>query len=185
MNRAGWLGLILLATLPVSSFAGRVGAYAGYYTLSADSGSTGRSSSLSGFGSYNFFYRHSVSERIEVDASYSLLTSEIAVGDLAFGFDVAMNYYFLAPAKATNVNSSGVSLTMRPIWNPFFGAGFSQRNFQSTSVQYAGPQIRLGVEYFWRPAYSLTVLYRWLSLGGPNSSNLTQSDLLLGVQFQF
>lgn len=179
--------LVLLATilLPSPSMARKLEFSTGFFSFSASNERNGTSKSISGPGSYRIAYLHSFWDRYELDVGYSLLASKTIGGDLSFGFDLGVNYYLLTNAGDTTASSGQANLLMQDQWRPFVGISFNQRNFQSTSAQYAGAGLKLGSEYQLTENLSLSGVLRYISLGGPNQSKASQVDILLGASVQF
>lgn len=180
-------GLMLLATIltPSISMARKLEFSAGFFSFSASNERNGTSKSISAPGAYRIAYLHPFWDRYELDLGYSLLASKTIGGDLSFGFDLGVNYFFLTNAGNTTASSNSVNLLIQDQWRPFAGISFNQRNFQSTSAQYAGVGIKVGTEYQLTENLSLSGTLRYISLGGPNQSKATQIEMLLGVLAQF
>lgn len=158
---------------------------AGGFSFDAQNQSNRVQTSISGFGSYQVAYRHEVFDRIEFDAGYSMLATEIIAGDLAFGLDVGMNYYPLTAVGREVAQTDTTSLIVASRFRPFVGLGFHQRSFQSTSTQYAGFGGKIGTDYEFSDQWQFTVSIRYLNLIGPNQSSATQIDTLLGLLLHF
>lgn len=157
----------------------------GAYSFSAENASNRVSATLSGLGSYQIAYRHAINQNIEFDFGFSLLATDTFGGDLSFGFDVGANYFFMTSSGAITADSAQGNIVLNHRWRPFVGVSFNQRNFQSTSSQYAGFGIKGGTEYQYDERFALHGTLRYLSLGGPNQAGATQLDILTGIIIQF
>lgn len=177
--------LIALLTFPISANAGKLVVSGGAYSFSAVNASNRVSATLSGLGSYQVAYRLPIYEKFELDFGFSLLATDIVGGDLSFGIDIGANYYFLTGAGEIKSDSDLGVVVLNDQWRPFVGVSFNQRNFQSTSSQYAGFGVKAGTEYQLNDEFALHGTVRYLFLGGPNKSTATQIDLLSGIVVQF
>lgn len=174
-----------LAAAPVAAYAGKLDFLFGAYSFQSANKRNSTSRVLSGLGSYHFGYRHIVSPKWELAAGYSLLATKTITGDLSFGFDLGVNYFFLTTAGPIEAKSGSASATYQQLWRPFVGVSFHQRNFQSTSSQYAGAGVRLGLERPLSDNLSGLASVRYMSLGGPNQSSASQVDVLVGIMCSF
>lgn len=157
----------------------------GAYSFSAENASNRVSATLSGLGSYQIAYRHAINQNLELDFGFSLLATDTFGGDLSFGFDVGANYFFMTTSGAITSDSAVGNIVLNHRWRPFAGVSFNQRNFQSTSSQYAGFGVKGGAEYQYDERFALHGTLRFLSLGGPNQAGATQLDILTGIIIQF
>jgi hypothetical protein len=176
---------LILSSLPFSAHAGKVEFSAGAYSFTANNKTNRTTKTLSGVGSYRLAYHMPVRDRFEFDLGYSLLATQTIGGDLAFGFDLGINYFPFSPLGEIRAESGTTHALFQPLWRPFVGISFNQRNFQSTSSQYAGGGAKVGTEYQWNSNFSVSGALRYIGLNGPNSSTATQIDLLGGVNVQF
>lgn len=177
------LGALLVT--PFSAHASKLVLSGGAYSFTAENGSNKVSASLSGLGSYQVAYRQPAFEKFELDFGFSLLATDIVGGDLSFGIDIGANYYFMTGANQIKAESDLGVVVLNDQWRPFFGVSFNQRNFQSTSSQYAGFGVKGGTEYQLNDEFALHGTVRYLLLGGPNKSSATQIDILSGIVVQF
>lgn len=174
-----------LLTIPFSAEASKFVLSGGAYSFSAENASNRVSATLSGLGSYQVAYRQPAFEKFELDFGFSLLATDIVGGDLSFGIDIGANYYFMTGASEIKSESDLGVVVLNDRWRPFAGVSFNQRNFQSTSSQYAGFGIKGGTEYQLNDDFALHGTIRYLLLGGPNKSSATQIDFLSGIVVQF
>lgn len=165
--------------------AGKVEFCVGPFNFSAKNPNNNTTASVSGVGSYRLAYRHAFWSQFELDLGYSLVATDTFGGDLSFGVDVGANYFPLSVAGDVVDKTVRTHVLLQQIWRPFVGVSFNQRNFQSTSSQYAGAGVKLGTEYQLNEEWSLLGAGRYISLGGPNQSEATQTEILLGAVIQF
>ncbi len=189
--RRGLLKILCGATILLSVFqsenveAGKLVLSGGAYSFTAENASNRVSATLSGIGSYQIAYRHAINQNIEFDFGFSLLATDTFGGDLSFGFDVGANYFFMTNSGGVAAESPLGIVILNDRWRPFAGVSFNQRNFQSTSSQYAGFGIKGGSEYQYDERFALHGTVRFLSLGGPNQAGATQLDIMGGIIIQF
>ncbi len=177
--------ILSLAALPQKSWGKKLDIVLGGFQIKATNDRNNTSNSISGFGSYHLGYRQSLIWGLEADIGYSVVATQVIVGDLSYGLDIGLNYFPLTPTASIEEQNAGSSAIFNNKWRPFIGGSFHQRNFQSTSAQYAGPGIRLGTEYHIKDSYFATGMFRYLLLGGPNQSTATQIEMLFGIMYQF
>lgn len=181
--------LILLVALVCSAgsnaYAGKIALSAGVFSFSAENPINHASASISGLGSYQIAYRYPVGQRVELDFGFSLVATETFGGDLAFGIDIGANYYLLTNIGPIVVKDSFANVILSDRWRPFVGVSFNQRNFQSTSLQYAGFGLKGGTEYQLAEDICLLGTVRYLLLGGPSQASATHLDVMGGLVFQF
>lgn len=180
-----FIATVVISLLASTADAGKVVLSAGAFSFSAENQSNRVSAAISGLGSYQMAYRHAMSDRVELDFGFSLVATETFGGDLAFGIDIGANYYVMTNSQPIGVESGLGNVVLSDRWRPFVGASFNQRNFQSTSSQYAGFGIKGGSEYQLTEEICLQGSVRYLLLGGPNQASATHLDMMGGLVFQF
>jgi hypothetical protein len=174
---------MLFVGSPVHAY--KIEVVGGGYSFTATNKRNNTTKGISGFGSYRIGMQLPFFNQFAVDAGYSLLATNGVSGDLAFGFDLGVLYFPLTPVDEINVQTDSVNANFQSMWRPFVGIAFHQRNFQSTSSQYAGTGLRLGVEMQTTRTISITGSIRYMQLGGPNESQASQLDVLAGALFGF
>ncbi len=172
-----------LLSLSLSVKAGTLEASLGAYQFNATNSNNGAKNSLAGFGAYHVAYHNPIWSHFEADAGYSIIATNGFGGDLAFGFDIGINYFPFTENTDIKFKTPIASGVFGSVWRPFIGLGFHQRNFQSTSSQYAGAGLKIGAEYEWKQSMSLIGYARYISLGGPNQSQANQTELLFGALY--
>jgi len=180
-------GLLLSAItiFPNFSHARKLEFSAGFFSFSAANERNGTSKSISGLGAYRVAYLHPFWNHYELDVGYSLLATKTIGGDLSFGFDIGVNYFFMSTVGDVAAKSERVVLLLQDQWRPFLGVSFNQRNFQSTSAQYAGMGLKVGTEYQLTEDVSVSSTVRYILLGGPDQSEANQIEMLFGAVVEF
>lgn len=174
---------ILIASAPLHAL--KIEVAGGGYSFSATKNRNRTTKSISGFGSYRIGVQVPFFNQFAADVGYSLLATNAISGDLAFGFDIGILYFPLSPVSDLKIRTESVTANFQSRWRPFVGIAFHQRNFQSTSSQYAGTGLRLGAELQITSSLSLTGSIRYMQLGGPNQSEAHELDVLAGALFGF
>ena len=164
---------ILLVNLPINSFAGKLDLMAGYFNLEAEVGD--QSGSVATVGAYRVSYAQPLfSEKIDLELGYTLLMSNTFGGDLAYGIEAGINFFPFTPSESYEGRSKNAALEIKPIWRPFVGTGFSQRQAQSTNSGYAGFGFLVGVERSIENYFDIKGLVRYSLLSGPRSATANE-----------
>lgn len=164
-----------------TTYANSFDLLAGYYDVRAKTNSSsGNSSNL---GVYKLSYAYSLSPQVVLSAGYTLMMSNTLGGDLSFGFDLGSDYFFLTSSSKSISESENSSLEISPLWRPFAGLSFHQRQFQSVKSNYAGFGFNFGIEKDIHRDYDIKALLRYVNLAGPQNSTATEVVLLLGITY--
>jgi long-subunit fatty acid transport protein len=175
--------LILQTAVSTAALAGKFDFSVGYFSLSATTkNSTG---SVSNLGSFRLGYRHEILPQLELAAGYTVNTSKLLGGDLAYGMDLGVLFYPLTECCARQSNSGGVIYEFSEKWRPYVGVSFHQRQFQAIQTSYPGIGAALGTEYSLTPSLSARGELRLISLFGSNLSSAREFSTTLGVSFAF
>ncbi len=177
--------LLSLTASPSGAMARKIELSGGAFNFAAKNSQNRSTKSISGVGAYRIAYLHPFLNHFELDVGYSLLATQTFGGDLSFGFDLGANYFFISTPGDRKTASKSSSVLLQHQWRPYLGVSFNQRNFQSTSGQFAGVGVKLGTEYQFLENLSLLGTARYIMLGGPNQSEATQVEILLGFVVQF
>jgi hypothetical protein len=185
--RSFLLALTCLVFMVTSSiaFAKKIELSGGLFSFESKNTRANTSASLSGVGSYHIAFKYGLLDQYELDAGYSLIATKGLGGDLSFGFDLGANYFPTSLSDDYRFENSTAKAKLEYHWRPYVGIGFHQRNFQSTSTQYAGWGLKVGAEKSWTPDFQWIGSIRYGLLSGPNQSTATQIELLIGGVFNF
>lgn len=177
--------VILIGLLsPFYSHAGKLDLLAGYFDLTAKVGSN--EGQVSTFGAYKISYATELfTDNLELELGYTLLMSNTVGGDLAYGIEAAMVYFPFTPSSTYIGKSENASLSINPLWRPFIGLGFGQRQAQSTNSGYAGFGLILGTERAIDRYFDLKALLRYNSLTGPSNATANELVIMFGITFPF
>jgi hypothetical protein len=177
-----WLlsGVVLFAS---QAQASRVSFETGGYTLAANSG--GRTSLLGSIGVFRLAFQYPVHPQVDLHLGYTIATSKVFSGELAYGLDLGASWYFLTRAESIKLEQPGRVYTAYERLRPFASLGFYQRQYQSLQAGFAGFGLGLGLDVALAKAWTLRLGARGIFLFGPNSSSLINLDYLLGTSFQF
>jgi hypothetical protein len=176
--------LITMLNLPINSYAGKLDLMAGYFNLEAEVGD--QSGSVTTVGAYRVSYAQPLfSEKIDLELGYTLLMSNTFGGDLAYGIEAGVNFFPFTPSESYEGRSKNAALEIKPIWRPFVGTLFSQRQAQSTNSGYAGFGFLVGFERTIENYFDLKALVRYSLLSGPRSATANEMVVLLGITMPF
>lgn len=167
------------ATARTTKFEGHIG---GFQLKASNSGQT---KTKSGPGAYKLAVGVELLPSIEVFAGYTIIMSSGISGDLAFGIDTGVNYFPLTPAFSVGAFSNGSHILLRPLWRPYAGFSFHQREFQSVKSSFAGFGTQIGFERTLSHQFDLKFNLRYVSLGGSQASTATELMLTTGLLFSF
>lgn len=175
------LAAMILAVTPAS--AGKLDVMAGWFSLSAKTNLA--SADFSNFGAYRMNYLIPVTSKLELTVGYSLLMSDTFGGDLGYGIDGGVTYYPLSESKAIEASSGSARMVVDPLWRPYVGVGFSQRQFQSVLSTYAGFSMFLGVERSLDREFDAKTEFRIVELRGSGTATATEITAVVGLVYLF
>lgn len=190
----GWMKLpnlwvifwgVLIVLFQERAYGYRIETFGGGYSFTATNSKNNSRATLSGIGSYRLGFRFSIFNQIEGDLGYSILATDVVGGDLSFGADLGFSYFPWTVTGDLELNRPEATLTAYSRWHPLIGFGFSQRNFQSVSSQYAGAHLKVGLEYQGWRQMRVGGFLRYIMLNGPSNSTATQIDILGGIVTEF
>jgi hypothetical protein len=175
----------LLALLLLSSHAqaGKFDFAAGYFSLSAKSATS--SGQVSNLGTLRVGYRHEVLPKLELAAGYTLNSSKILGGELAYGMDIGLVYFPFTDCCARMGSSGTVTYEFNEKWKPFVGLSFHQRQFQAVQASYPGVGGSAGVEYALTRNLSARGEVRVITLFGTSISSASESSFTGGMAISF
>ncbi len=158
----------------------------GYYDIEARSGNS--EGNLSNFGIYRFGYFTPLVHKVEIGFSYSLSFADGFTGDIAYGPDFLINYFFLTPISSQTLQVGTQKILIKPCCRPFIALGFHQRQFQSIKSQYAGFGLSLGSEYSLRSSWvgvinRLKSELRYINFVGADGGSASELSVLFGFVF--
>ena len=176
--------LIILCCVMANAHAseGKVSLSAGYFSINAEA--SGEKSSISNPTMFHVGYLQPRWDKFEFKIGYTLLMADFSGSDLGYGIDAGMNYYPFSDASDETLQTSTLKVKRYEIWRPLIGLSFNQRNFQSVRNSYAGFGVNAGVERYYDEKINFKGEVRYVSLGGSNESEATETALLLGVVFK-
>lgn len=176
--------LIIFCCMLSGAFAadGKVSVSAGYFAIDAKAG--GEKSSISNPSMFHVGYLQPRWDNFEFKIGYTLLMADFGGSDLGYGLDAGMNYYPFSTANDETLQTSTVKVKSYQLWRPMVGFSFNQRNFQSVRNSYAGFGVNAGVERYYDEKINFKGEVRYVSLGGSNESEATETALLFGVVFK-
>lgn len=176
--------LVLVQLLGIgASWANKFDLMAGAFALEAKtSRQTGSASNL---GAYKLNYATGVGKGIDISVGYSVIMSGTIGGDISFGFDLGLEYFPFSSSGRLRLSGPNRLMTIRPLWRPFVGMSFHQRQFQSVETNYAGFGVTVGTERSLDAPFDAKIMGRYLLLAGPNLSEATEMTVMAGLTYAF
>ncbi len=185
-TRIMWLKhklLLVFILLSTSAHASKMDILTGGYSLAAKTSQT--DGSTTGAGAYRFNYGLNILKGLDIAIGYTLIMSQVIGGDMGFGFDLGFEYFPLTPSTNLKALTTDSMLSVKPLWRPFVGTGFSQRQFQSVSTNYAGFHLSVGVERALEYGFDFKGILKYSTLTGPQSASATEIIIGAGITFPF
>lgn len=174
---------IFLNSTNVQARSVKLDAQVGAFQVEAQSGNRG--GSLAGPGVYRFGLGIEVLPSVEASVGYTLIMSNGIGGDLSFGLDTSFHYFPFTPVYDEQVKSEALKMKIHPLWRPFVGLGFHQREFQSVRSSFAGFGFQVGVERALTQNFDFRFSLRYISLNGPSGSTAAEITGTAGVVVLF
>lgn len=185
--KKNWLVSIIVfifILFPTQAWCGKLDLMAGYFSLEAEAG--GNKGQVSTFGAYKVSYAIELfSDQLDLDLGYTLMMSNTFGGDLAYGIEAAVIYFPFSPSLKFEGENKNSAMTINPLWRPFVGGGFGQRQAQSTNSGYAGFGALVGVERALDSFYDFKAMLRYNFLSGPRGATATEMNLFVGITMPF
>jgi hypothetical protein len=179
----GWAMLVGLALAPIPpAHASRLSLQTGGYTLGAQS--AGRFNLLGSIGVVRLAFHLNIAPSWDLTLGYTVATSRIFSGDLAYGLDISASWYFLGKAEAQKIEGPQAEYLAYEVFRPFLSAGFYQRQYQSLQAGFGGFGAGAGIDFGLAQRWTLRPEVRALFLFGPNNSTAINADFLAGISFQ-
>ncbi|MCB0391396.1 MAG: hypothetical protein KDD58_08895 [Bdellovibrionales bacterium] len=164
-------------------FAGKIDLLTGPFNLQAKVNN--QQGSVSTLGAYKFSYYLDVTPQLQLGAGYTVMMSNTVGGDLAYGIDVGINYFPFTPGGPVSSNTLNSQLNVNPLWRPFVGGSFHQRQAQSTESSYAGFGVTVGTERALDYFFDLKAMLRYVILSGPNGATANETTVFIGASMPF
>lgn len=155
----------------------------GGYSINAKVGDT--KTDVSNLGAYKIQYHSKVQDQFELLIGYSVIMEGIVSGDKAFGPFFGFSYYPFGSGTVSNTSVSNLSVLSIKHLNPYFSAGFNQRQYQSVKAAYSGFSFGGGVQSGWTKVLSLFADLQYGLLDGPNSGTATEISATVGIIYNY
>lgn len=169
--------------LSFNAFAlGRLDLSYGYFSIKAKA--SGKTTNISNFAATNLAYLIPFGEKLQANLGYSVLLSDMAGTDKGYGLNLGINYFPINSSKNETFKDEHFQVERYETLKPYIGAGFYQRDFQSTKNSYAGFGGNVGVERYYNKTMSFKTELRYITLTGSNSSTAKEINAFLGVIFR-
>jgi hypothetical protein len=169
--------------LSTNSYAGKYDLMFGMYSYTAKV--SGKTTSLSGLGTYEASYLVSFKDHFEMNLGYSFTMTSIIGGDYAYGPKIGINYFPLNFSSNDKVEVNNKSIEVHDYYKPYVGIAFNQRQFQSAKTSYAGFGFSLGCEKYINPRYTMKTEVKMNTYTGASDASASELNLLVGLVFGF
>jgi len=176
------LSLFLILFCFKAMAVGRLDLSYGYFSI--NSKTADKTSSISSPIATNLAYLYPINEKIQLNFGYTVLFTDFAGSDKAYGVNLGFNYFPILSAKNEVFKNELIDIERFSDWKPYLGLGFYQREFQSIKNSYAGLGLNTGVERYFNKLMSFKAELRTIALTGSNESSATELNAFLGVIFK-
>lgn len=155
----------------------------GAYSLNAKVGEN--STDVTNLGAYRIQYHSKIMHQFEFTIGYNILIEEIYKGDKAFGPSVGFAYYPFGSETSSHSKVSNISISSLKQLNPYIGAQFTQRQYQSVKSTYSGFSFNAGVELGWSKEFAFFGDIQMGFLEGPNQGEATEASGIVGIMYNY
>lgn len=170
-------------SLSLPAFAAKYDFTVGAYSYNAKV--SGKTTTLSGFGTYEASYLVPVRDQFEINLGYSFTMTNVIGGDYSYGPKIGFNYFPLNFSSDSSINVDNKIITIHDSYKPYIGVSFNQRQFQSAKTSYAGIGLNLGMEKYINEKYTLKVEMKMNNYTGASNATATEMNILTGLVFGF
>lgn len=167
----------------VQARASKVEILTGAYSFSAKTENA--KGSLSNLGAYRLNISEKFADHFSVGLGFTLLMEKVIGGDMGFGFDLGVSYFFMSRPSSMKFRDLNFAFETKEIWRPYVGLSFNQRQFQSVRTNYAGFGIAAGVERSLTLPFDLKAEIRYCQLTGSATASATEMTLAAGIVYKF
>lgn len=165
------------------AMAGKYDVLIGGYSYSAKV--AGKTTSFSGFGTYEVSYLAPFKNHFEMSLGYGFTMTGVVGGDYSYGPKFGINYFPFNFSSNAKVELPNKTIDVQDFYKPYVGIAFNQRQFQSAKTSYAGMGISLGCEKYINPHYTVKVEGKMNSYTGSAQATATETNLLIGLVFGY
>jgi hypothetical protein len=166
-----------------TAHAGKLDAMMGVYSLNATA--KGKTTSLSGLGTYEMAYLLPFKDNFEINLGYSFTMTGVIGGDYSYGPKLGVNYFPFNFSSSEKIKVENKTIEVQDFFKPYIGLSFNQRQYQSASASYAGFGVSTGFEKYINPKYTIKSEIKMNSYTGATKAKATEINMLFGLVFSF
>jgi hypothetical protein len=174
---------LLTILLIDSALAGKLDAMLGAYSLNASV--NGKSTALSGLGTYELAYLIPFKDHFELNIGYSFTMAGVIGGDYSYGPKLGVNFFPFNFSGSEKILLNNKTIEVQDFFKPYVGLTFNQRQYQSAKASYAGLGISAGFEKYISPKYTIKSEIKMNSYTGAADAKATEINILTGLIFNF
>ena len=174
--------LIIMLSSP-AAMAGKYDFLIGGYAYTANV--AGKSTSFSGFGTYEAAFLQPFKEHFEMNLGYGFTMTGVVGGDYSYGLKFGINYFPFNFSSNGKVELPNKTIEIHDFYKPYIGIAFNQRQFQSAKTSYAGLGVSLGCEKYINERYTMKIEVKMNSYTGSAQATAKETNVLAGLVFGF
>ncbi|MBC7715067.1 MAG: hypothetical protein H7177_17100 [Rhizobacter sp.] len=173
---------LILGTMSSAS-ATKIDVMAGFYSFSANV--LGKSTAVSGVGTYEISYLSPFKNHFEFVVGYSMTMTGVIGGDYSYGPKLGVNYFPWNFSSNEKISLPNKTIEVKDFYKPYFGFAFNQRQFQSAKSSFAGFGASAGMEKYINSNYTIKTELRMNTYTGPSAGTAKEMNVLVGIIFNF
>lgn len=174
---------IFLFSISSNSYAGKLDLLFGAYSSSGQG--SGKTTSLSGLGSFEMSYLVPIREKFEVSLGYNYTIIGGITSDYSYGPKLGVNYFPFNFSSNEKIVLPNATIEVNDFFKPFVGLNFSQKQFVSNKTFFAGFGLGAGFEKYISPEYTIKAEIKYKTLTGSSDSSLNEINILGGLVIVF
>ena len=182
VKRALLSALFLYSYIPYAS-AAEIGLTAGYYSITADTGTS--ESTVANLGAYRFSFSNEITKKVALNVGYNVIFEQIATGDSSFGFDLGIRYFHYGMSSYSSSKIGNINIKVEQDWSPYAGFSFNQRQYQSIRSSYSGFGFTVGTLKKFMSKLKLIFELRYVALAGASTASASELSLQSGINFSY
>lgn len=177
------LSIFLLFSFSSNSYAGKLDILFGAYSSSGQG--SGKTTSLSGLGSFEMSYLIPIREKFEVSLGYNYTIIGGITSDYSYGPKLGVNYFPFNFSSSEKIILPNTTIDVNDFFKPYVGLNFNQKQFVSNKTFFAGFGVAAGFEKYISPQYTVKAEIKYKALTGSSESSLNEINLLGGLVIVF
>jgi hypothetical protein len=177
------ISLLLAMFFAQCAFAGKYDILFGAY--SASGSGSGKSTSISGVGSFEMSYLIPFKEHYEVSLGYNYTVIGSPSRDYSYGPKVGINYFPFNFSSNEKITLPNKTIEVVDFFKPYIGLSFNQKQYVATKTFFAGFGLSAGFEKNISSNYTLKSEVKYKTLAGSSNSTLSEVSIMAGLVLGF